>query len=276
LIARRAESQSERGEVAPVEIRFDGKTALVTGASSGIGQGIAEALAADGADVAINFWTDADGAEETARRVRETGRRALTIQADVGDPEQVAAMFERVDAELGPLDILVANAGHSSTPKPLHETSWAEWDRVLRSNLDGAFLCGREAARRMVERDAGGRIVNISSVHEEACNVPGDGPYCVAKGGVRNLTRAMALELGPHGITVNAVAPGMILTPMNQQALDDPAYLADAEAQIPLRRAGTPADIATMVLFLCSDHASYCTGGTYLVDGGWMLTWPPV
>jgi len=253
-----------------------GQTALVTGASSGIGQGIAEALAEVGADVAINYWTDANGAEETARRVRETGRRALTIQTDVGDPEQVAAMFERVDDELGPLDILVANAGHSSTPKLLHDTSWAEWDRVLRSNLDGAFLCGREAARRMVERGAGGRIVNISSVHEEACNVPGDGPYCVAKGGVRNLTRAMALELGPHGITVNAVAPGMILTPMNQQALDDPAYLADAEAQIPLRRAGTPADIAKMVLFLCSEHASYCTGGTYLVDGGWMLTWPPV
>ena len=259
-----------------MDIRFEGKIALVTGASSGIGQGIAAALADAGSDVAINYWTDADGAEETARRVRDAGRRALTIQADVGDPDQVAAMFDRVDAELGALDILVANAGHASTGKPLHETSWAEWDRVLRSNLDGAFLCGREAARRMLARGAGGRIVNISSVHEEACNVVGDGPYCVAKGGVRNLTRAMALELGPHGITVNAVAPGMILTPMNQQALDDPTYRAAAEAQIPLRRAGTPVDIASMVLFLCSAHASYCTGGTYLVDGGWMLSWPPV
>lgn len=259
-----------------MDIRFDEKIVLVTGASSGIGQGIAAALARAGADVAINFWTDAAGADETARRVRESGRRALTVQADVGDPEQVAAMFSRVDAELGPLDILVANAGHASTPKPLHETSWAEWDRVLRSNLDGAFLCGQQAARRMLARGAGGRIVNISSVHEEACNVPNDGSYCVAKGGVRNLTRAMALELGPHGITVNAVAPGMILTPMNQAVLDDARVLAHAEAQIPLRRAGTPDDIANMVLFLCSEHASYCTGGTYLVDGGWMLTWPPV
>jgi glucose 1-dehydrogenase len=259
-----------------VELRFDGKIALVTGASSGIGQGIAQALADAGADIAINYRTDADGAEVTARRVRETGHRALTVQADVGEPQQVAAMFDRIDAELGSLDILVANAGHSSAPKPLHETTWAEWDRVLRSNLDGTFLCGGEAARRMVARGTGGRIVNISSVHEEACNVPNDGPYCIAKGGVRNLTRAMALELAPHGITVNAVAPGMILTPMNQQALDDPEYLAHAEAQIPLRRAGTPADIASMVLFLCSEHASYCTGGTYLVDGGWMLTWPPV
>jgi glucose 1-dehydrogenase len=128
----------------------------------------------------------------------------------------------------------------------------------------------------MLARGGGGRIVNISSVHEEACNVLNDGPYCVAKGGLRNLTRAMALELGPHGITVNDVAPGMILTPMNQRALDDTVYLTEAEAQIPVRRAGTPHDIASMVIFLCSDVASYCNGGTYLVDGGWMLNWPPV
>lgn len=259
-----------------MEIRLDGKTALVTGASSGIGRGIAVALAAAGADVAVNYRTSAAGAEETARCVREVGRRALVVQADVGDQAQVEAMFRLFDTEMGPIDILVANAGHVSNPKPLHETSWDEWDRVLRSNLHGPFLCGREAARRMVERGAGGRIINISSVHEEACNVPYDGPYCVAKGGVRNLTRAMALELGPLGITVNDVAPGMILTPMNQRALDDADYLASAEALIPVRRAGIPQDIASMVVFLCSDHASYCTGGTYLVDGGWMLSWPQV
>jgi len=259
-----------------VEIRLEGKTALVTGASSGIGQGIAVALAAAGANVGINYRSNADGAEETSRRVREFGHHALIIEADVGDPAQVATMFSRFDGEMGPIDILVANAGHGSTPKPLHETSWEEWDRVLRSNLYGAFLCGREAARRMVAGGRGGRIVNISSVHAEACNVPDDGPYCVAKGGVRNLTRSMALELGPHGITVNDVAPGMILTPMNQRALEDPDYRASAESQIPLRRSGTAEDIAAMVVFLCSDHASYCTGGTYLVDGGWMLSWPPV
>lgn len=259
-----------------MEIRLDGQKALVTGASSGIGRGIALALAAAGADVAINYRSNAAGAEETARCVREAGRRALVVQTDVGDPAQVAAMFRRFDAEMGTIDVLVANAGHASTPKPLHETTWDEWDRVLRSNLHGAFLCGREAARRMVERGTGGRIVNISSVHEEACNVPNDGPYCVAKGGVRNLTRSMALELGPHGITVNDVAPGMILTPMNQRALDDAEYRAGAETLIPVRRAGTPEDIAAMVVFLCSGHASYCNGGTYLVDGGWMLNWPPV
>jgi NAD(P)-dependent dehydrogenase (short-subunit alcohol dehydrogenase family) len=259
-----------------VEIRLEGKNALVTGASSGIGQGIAVALAAAGANVGINYRSNRDGAEETSRRVREFGRHALTIEADVGDPGQVAAMFSRFDGDMGPIDIMVANAGGGSTAKPLHETTWEEWDRVLRTNLDGAFLCGREAARRMVAGGKGGRIVNISSVHEEACNMPDGGPYCVAKGGVRNLTRSMALELGPHGITVNDVAPGMILTPMNHRALEDPDYRASAESQIPLRRAGTPEDIAAMVLFLCSDHASYCTGGTYLVDGGWLLSWPPV
>jgi glucose 1-dehydrogenase len=259
-----------------MDIRLDGKYALVTGASSGIGRGIAQLLAESGADVAINYRGDEDGARETADLVRAAGREPLIVQADVGDQGQVAAMFSRIDERWGALDILVNNAGHASAPKLVHETSWEEWDRVMRSNLHGPFLCSGEAARRMIARGGGGRIVNITSVHEEACNVPEDGPYCVAKGGLRNLTRAMALELGPHGITVNAVAPGMILTPMNKQALVDPEYLAEAEAQIPVRRAGTPRDIAGMVAYLCSDHASYCNGGTYLVDGGWMLNWPPV
>ena len=259
-----------------MHISLEGKRVLVTGASSGIGRGIAEMLAESGADVAVNFRGDRDGAEQTADLVRSAGREPLILQADVGDRAQVAAMFTGIDDAWGGLDILVNNAGHASAPKFVHETSWDEWDRVMRSNLHGPFLCSSEAARRMIVQGTGGRIVNITSVHEEACNVPEDGPYCVAKGGLRNLTRAMALELGSHGITVNAVAPGMILTPMNKQALEDPQYLAAAEAQIPVRRAGTPRDIAGMVTYLCSDFASYCTGGTYLVDGGWMLSWPPV
>ena len=259
-----------------MDIRLEGKKALVTGASSGIGAGIARALAEAGADVAINYRSNADGAEETAEGVRSFGRKALLIPADVGHEDQVEAMFATFDEVFGDIDILVCNAGHGSADRPIHETTWQDWDRLLRSNLHGPFLCGRAAAQRMVRRGDGGRIVNISSVHEEACNTPNSGPYCVSKAGLRNLTRAMALELGPLGITVNDVAPGMILTPLNSRAMADTRYLADAEAKIAVRRVGLPADVAHMVVFLCSDQASYCNGGTYLVDGGWMLDWPPV
>lgn len=251
-----------------------GQVALVTGASSGIGRGIAEGLARRGADVAINYARDAAGAEETARLVRATGQRALVVGADVGSPEEVAAMFARLDEAFGRLDILVNNAGHGGGGH-VADTPFAEWERVIRTNLHGPFLCSQQAARRLIAAGRGGRIVNISSVHEEACSA-GGGAYCASKAGLRNLTRTLALELGEHGVTVNDVAPGMILTPMNRRAQEDPTHLAWAEAQIPIRRAGRPDDIAGMVAFLCSEEGGYCTGSTFFVDGGWMLSWPPV
>ena len=251
-----------------------GQVALVTGASSGIGRGIAEALARHGADVVVNYHGDAAGAEETAELIRAAGRRALAVQADVGTPDEVGRMFATLDGAFGRLDVLVNNAGIGGGGL-IHETSFEAWERVIRTNLHGAFLCAQQAARRLITQGHGGRIVNISSVHEEACSA-GGGAYCASKAGLRNLTRTLALELGEFGVTVNDVAPGMILTPMNRRAQEDPAYLRWAEGQIPLKRVGLPADIGSMVAFLCSEAGSYCTGSTFFVDGGWMLTQPPV
>lgn len=257
-----------------VELRLDGRVALVTGSDSGIGQGIALRFAASGADVAVHYHTDRAGAEATAAEVTASGRRAIVTQADVGDEAAVARLFGEIDDAFGRIDIMVNNAGHGGGGL-IHELDPAKWDRVLKTNLYGPFYCSREAGRRMVAQGGGGRIINISSVHEEA-PTRGSSPYVVSKGGLRNLTRTAALDLAPYGITVNDIAPGMILTPMNQEAVDDAGVRADAEAQIPLLRAGLPADIANMALYLASDAASYCTGATYFVDGGWMLSQPPV
>lgn len=251
-----------------------GNVALVTGASSGIGRGIAAALAQHGAAVAINHWGDAAGAAETAALVRATGRHALVVEADVGDPDAVAGMFAAVDRAFGGVDILVNNAGIGMGGH-VADLPFERWERVIRTNLHGPFLCAQQAARRLIAQGRGGRIINITSVHQEACSA-GGGAYCASKAGLRNLTRTLALELGEHGVTVNDVAPGMILTPMNRRALEDPEHRRWAEAQIPIRRAGQPADIAGMVVFLCSEAGSYCTGSTFFVDGGWMLSWPPV
>ena len=257
-----------------MELRVDGKVALVTGSDSGIGQEIACTFAENGADVVINYRSDRTGAEETAARVAKAGRRSLIVHADVGMEEAVEAMFAEIDQTFGRIDILVNNAGHGGGG-PVHELALDVWDRVLKTNLYGPFLCSRAAARRFIGQGTAGRIINISSVHEEACTA-GGAPYCVSKAGVRNLTRTQALELGDYGITVNDIAPGMILTPMNQRAIEDDAYRHHAAAKIPLQRAGVPADIAHMALFLATDLASYCTGSTFFVDGGWMLNWPDV
>lgn len=257
-----------------MELRLDGKVALVTGSDSGIGQEIARTFAAGGADVTVTYFSDRAGAEETAAHVRKRGRRALVVQVDIGMPDAVGRLFAAHDEAFGRIDVLVNNAG-TGVHGDVADLPFESWERVIRTNLHGPFLCSQQAARRMLAQGAGGRMIHITSVHEEAC-WPGSSAYCASKVGLRNLARTLALELGPHGITSNVIAPGMILTPMNRRAATDPEYLRAAEAQIVLRRVGLPSDIASMALFLASEAGSYCTGATYYVDGGWMLTWPPV
>lgn len=257
-----------------MELRLDNKIALVTGSDSGIGQGIAKAFAESGADVVVTWRSDRHGADETATMVTDAGRQALVAQVDVADGDSVDALFAALDTRFGRLDIMVNNAGMGERGA-VHDLSFDAWMRVLNVNLNGTFRCSQLAAQRMLKQGDGGRIINITSVHQEACSGTG-AAYNASKAAIRNLSRTQAIELGPHGITVNTIAPGMIVTPMNERAMTDPKYLEWAGEQIPVRRAGYPEDIANMAVFLASDAASYCTGSTYFVDGGWMLTRPPV
>lgn len=257
-----------------MDIRLDGKVALITGAGSGIGQGIAKSLAEAGADVVINYHRVREGAERTASMVEAAGRKALMVQGDVGNRSDVTRMFDATIEAFGRIDILVNNAGFLKG-MPALEMTYDHWETALSTNLTGPFLCSQRAAKEMLRQGNGGRIINITSVHEEAPNLVSVA-YTATKGGLRNLTRGFALELAPHGINVIALAPGMINT--RQPAERDertPEYRAREEL-IPARRAGMPEDIGETVVFLASDAASYLTGSTVFVDGGWMLTWPDV
>jgi NAD(P)-dependent dehydrogenase (short-subunit alcohol dehydrogenase family) len=241
----------------------EGRTALVTGASGGIGKAIALELARAGCHVAVNYLDDAAGAAEVVAGLDALGRKGLAVQADVGVPADVARMFDEVRERFGRLDVLVNNAA-VQTAKPLLEVSDAEWDRVIRTNLTGCFLCTRAAGRLMREL-GGGVIVNIGS---GCCKVPFPGlvAYTASKGGIDMFTKVAAVELGRYGIRVNCVAPGAI--EVERTVADDPDYAARWAAVTPLGRIGTPADVASAVLYLTSPGASFITGQTLWVDGG--------
>ncbi len=245
---------------------FQGRIAVVTGAASGIGAAIAKRFAQAGARIGIVAHENSDGAEHTLAAVRAAGSDGFVTHADVGDAAAVDRAFEGIAQKLGTATILVNDAGIDALGKSVIDLSLQEWERAIRTNLTGPFLCTKAFLRGLGDRNDA-KIINISSVHEELPRA-GAAEYCASKGGLRNFTRCLSLELAPRRINVNGIAPGMILTPMNQADIDDPAKLRADEDTIPWKRAGKPDEIAEVAFFLASSAAAYVTGSTYVMDGG--------
>jgi glucose 1-dehydrogenase len=248
--------------------RLTGKVAIVTGAGTGIGQGIATRLGSEGARIIVDYVGDPAGAKQTLSQIESAGGVGEIVQADVTRCEDIANLMDAAWQQFGSADILVNNAGVEHKAD-FWDTTEADYDKVLNVNLRGPFFLTREFVRRLRDAKRPGRIMNISSVHEDMA-FPGFATYCCSKGAMRMLTRNLAVELGPLGITVNNVAPGAIATPINTSLLADKPKLDALLHNIPLGRLGTPNDVAGMVAFLASDDAAYISGATFFVDGGLM------
>jgi glucose 1-dehydrogenase len=247
-------------------MRLQDKVAIVTGAVTGIGRAIAVALARAGAAVAIDYHGHADHAQQLVDELTQRGNRALAVHADVTREADVARLVGQTVEAFGRLDILVNNAGVEHK-HPFLETPLRVWEEVIAVDLTGPWLCGQAAARQMVKQGQGGRIINISSVHEDL-PMPTNAPYCAAKGGLRMFMRTIAVELAPHQITVNNLGPGAIDTPMDAPLKAHPERMRALLAEIPLRRMGTPDEVAELAVYLASDAAAYVTGATFFMDGG--------
>ena len=248
-------------------MRLRDKVALVTGAGSGIGEAIAIRFAAEGAKVVVNYHAGGkhNGADVADKIVR-TGGKAIAIAAEVNERPDVEKMVRETVEKFGGLDIVVNNAGIEIN-RPFLEVPDEEWNKVLSVNLYGAFLVTQIGARQMVSQGRGGKLVFISSVHEDI-PFPGYTSYCASKGAIRMMMRNLAMELAPNKINVNDIAPGAIATPINQKVLDDPEAMKNAISEIPWGRFGKPEEVASVAVFLASDEADYVTGSTYYVDGG--------
>ncbi len=250
---------------------LENKVALVTGSSSGIGQGIAQKFAEEGAKVIIDYAGHPEGAQQTLEMVRKAGSDGVVVQADVTKIADTQKLVNQAYSSFGALDILVNNAGMEKKAQ-FTEVQEADYDKVLAVNLKGPFFLTQYFVQKLLEAKKAGRIVNISSVHEDMV-FPGFSTYCISKGGLRMFMRDIAVELGPMNITVNNIAPGAIATPINEKMMGNKAEMDALLKNIPLNRMGKPEDVANLAAFLASEKAGYITGSTYVVDGGLMRSY---
>jgi glucose 1-dehydrogenase len=249
--------------------KLQGKTALITGSDSGIGQATAIAFAREGADVVVNYLHDEEGANKTRSEVEAQGRRAIVVQADHGHEDQVEAMFQKALDTFGHVDILVNNASVDASGTYVADLEIADFEATMRSNLIGQVICCKHFINHRKNQGGGGKIINVTSVHQEQARA-GAADYDCSKGALRNLTRTLVLEVSDMGMTVNNIAPGMVLTPFNQKAIDDRGFREEQVQSIPLKRAAQPEEIARLAVFLTSSEGDYVTGSTYVMDGGLM------
>jgi glucose 1-dehydrogenase len=247
---------------------LEGKVAIVTGGNSGIGKAIALALAKAGASIVIDYVANPDAAEALEQQIVALGDKAIGVDADVSRVAELQKLVDAAVAAFGRLDVMVNNAGVETRTSVL-DTTEAQYDRVLSINLKSAFFGVQIAAKQMIKQGGGGRIINITSVHED-WPMPGNTAYCLAKGGVRMLTRTAGVELAPHGILIVGVGPGAVATPINLATMKDPTLMAKLNAAIPLGRMAQPEEIANVVVFLAGEGASYLTATTIFADGGIM------